>query len=160
MTLREDEIERRDGSRGIYSVVEKPDFALIVPEESDGFWLVEQFRYPVGARSWEFPQGTFPQGKTGTAEALATAELAEETGIAAGQLEKIGFLYCAKGMSSQGFHIFVATELQHGTPNRETEEQDMIHKWFSRADVETMIKAGEITDDSTIAAYALVMLSN
>lgn len=158
MTVREDEIERRDGSRGVYSLVEKPDFALIIPAESDGFWLVEQYRYPVSARSWEFPQGTFPQGKTGAPEALAAAELAEETGIVANNLEKIGFLHCAKGMSSQGFHIFLATGLQHGTPSRELEEQDMIQKWFSRAELEKMISACEITDDSTIASYALLML--
>ncbi len=34
MSLREDEIERPDGSRGIYSVVDKPDFALVIPAET------------------------------------------------------------------------------------------------------------------------------
>jgi len=158
MTLREDQIERRDGSKGLYSLVEKPDFSLVIPVESDGFWLVEQFRYPVRARSWEFPQGTFPQGKDGTAEELAIAELAEETGITAGSLEKIGFLHCAKGLSNQGFHIFVANDLQHGRPHREAEEQDMIQKWFSRTALEKMISTCEVTDDSTIAAFALFML--
>ena len=31
MTVREDEIERLDGSRGIYSFVEKPTAAIIIP---------------------------------------------------------------------------------------------------------------------------------
>ena len=44
LTLREDEIRRPDGSAGIYSVVDKPDFALVIPAEPDGFHLVEQFR--------------------------------------------------------------------------------------------------------------------
>src|SRR5690606_12855077 len=30
MTVREDRVERPDGSRGIYGVVDKPDFALII----------------------------------------------------------------------------------------------------------------------------------
>lgn len=158
MTVREDEVERRDGSRGIYSFIEKPDFALIIPAESDGFWLVEQFRYPVGVRSWEFPQGTFPPGTTGTSEELARAELAEETGLSARKLEDLGYLHCAKGMSSQGFRVYLASDLQHGAPSREVEEQDMIHKWFGRTDVEEMIRAGEITDDSSIAAYGLLLL--
>jgi hypothetical protein len=33
MQLREDMIQRPDGSQGIYSYVDKPDFALIIPVE-------------------------------------------------------------------------------------------------------------------------------
>jgi ADP-ribose pyrophosphatase len=48
MRVREDTIRRRDGSIGIYGVVEKPDFVVIVPVEDDGrVHLVEQYRYPV-----------------------------------------------------------------------------------------------------------------
>jgi len=50
MRLREDGIRRPDGSAGIYSYVEKPDFALIIPVENGGFHLVEQYRYPVRMR--------------------------------------------------------------------------------------------------------------
>jgi len=64
LTLREDDIERPDGSTGIYAVIDKPDFALVIPVERDGFHLVEQYRYPVGGRYWEFPQGTAPEGPT------------------------------------------------------------------------------------------------
>ena len=57
MRVREDVARRRDGSEGIYGVVEKPDFVVIVPVEGDGsLHLVQQFRYPVGGRHWEFPQ--------------------------------------------------------------------------------------------------------
>jgi len=65
MRLREDVIQRPDGSQGIHSYVEKPDFALIIPVDRDGFHLVEQYRYPVSHRSWEFPQGTLPHGRMG-----------------------------------------------------------------------------------------------
>jgi hypothetical protein len=36
MSVREDEIERADGTQGIFGVVEKPDFALIIPQDADG----------------------------------------------------------------------------------------------------------------------------
>jgi hypothetical protein len=36
MRVREDAIRRRDGSEGIYGIVEKPDFVVIVPVEDDG----------------------------------------------------------------------------------------------------------------------------
>ena len=54
MRVREDTIRRRDGSTGIYGVVAKPDFVVIVPVEDDGrVHLVEQYRYPVKGRYWE-----------------------------------------------------------------------------------------------------------
>lgn len=55
MTVREDRVRRADGSTGIYGVVDKPDFALVLPRFQGGFWLVEQYRYPVDRRAWEFP---------------------------------------------------------------------------------------------------------
>ena len=60
MTVREDSVRRADGSTGIYGVVDKPDYALIIPLDGERVRLVEQFRYPIGMRRWEFPQGTAP----------------------------------------------------------------------------------------------------
>jgi 8-oxo-dGTP pyrophosphatase MutT (NUDIX family) len=158
MRLRRDEIERRDGSRGTYAFVEKPDFALVIPAENDGFHLVEEFRYPIGRRTWSFPQGGFPRGQTGSPAELARLELTQETGFRARHLVKLGFLNCAHGMSSQGAHIFLATGLEPGAPDREHEEQDMRQEWVSRASFEEMIAAGLITDDTTVAAYTLLLL--
>lgn len=33
------------GACGLYSVVERDDYALVLPREGEGFWLVEQYRY-------------------------------------------------------------------------------------------------------------------
>jgi 8-oxo-dGTP pyrophosphatase MutT (NUDIX family) len=159
MRLRRDEIERRDGSRGTYAFVEKPDFAVVVPAENDGFHLVEEYRYPIGKRTWSFPQGGWPSGQAGRPEELARLELSQETGFRAGVLTRLGFLHCAHGISSQGGHYFLATELEPGAPEREEEEQDMRQAWVPRARFEAMIGEGLITDDSTLAAYALVLIS-
>jgi 8-oxo-dGTP pyrophosphatase MutT (NUDIX family) len=159
MRLRRDEIERRDGSRGTYAYVDKPDFALVIPAENDGFHLVEEYRYPIGRRTWSFPQGGWPAGQTGTPEELARLELSQETGLRAGVLARLGFLHCAHGISSQGGHYFLATELERGMPEREQEEQDMRQAWFPRARFQEMIGEGLITDDSTLAAYALLLIS-
>ena len=159
MRLRRDEIERRDGSRGTYAVVEKRDFALVIPAENDGFHLVEEYRYPIGRRTWSFPQGGWPAGQSGSPEDLARLELRQETGLRAGTLVKIGFLHCAHGITTQGGHFFVATGLEPGPPEREREEQDMRQEWVPRARFEAMIGEGIITDDSTLAAYALLLIS-
>jgi 8-oxo-dGDP phosphatase len=159
MRLHRDEIERRDGSRGTYAFVEKPDFALVIPAENDGFHLVEEYRYPIGRRAWSFPQGGWPPGQTGTPADLARLELGQETGLRASRLVKLGFLYCAQAMSSQGGHFFLATGLEPGPPDREDEEQDMRQAWVPRAGFEQMIRDGRITDDSTLAAYALLLMT-
>ncbi|TMR96349.1 NUDIX domain-containing protein [Nonomuraea basaltis] len=158
MRLREDRIVRLDGSEGVYTYVDKPDFALVIAVEDGGFHLVEQYRYPVRSRSWEFVQGSLPGLVVGDPEPLARRELREETGITAGVMHHLGRLYCATGMSSQGFDVFVASELSHGEAAREVEEQDLRHRWFSRAELEDMIRDGVITDNSTLAAYTLFLL--
>ena len=38
--LHEDELERPDGSPGLYAWVEKPPAALIVPLDGDHVWLI------------------------------------------------------------------------------------------------------------------------
>ena len=126
--------------------------------DRDGFHLVEQYRYPVGHRSWEFPQGTLPNRADGEPAELARRELAEETGLRARRLYHLGDLHPAKGMSSQGFAVFVADELETGEHAREHEEQDMRQRWVSRSDFEDMIRNGLVTDDSTLAAYLLFLL--
>ncbi|MBC6459590.1 NUDIX domain-containing protein [Actinomadura sp. HBU206391] len=158
MTVREDLIERPDGSQGVYGLVEKPDFALVVPAERGGFHLVEEFRYPIGRRTWSFPQGGYPDRRTGDHEELARAELAEETGLRPGVLTRLGFLHSAHGTSNQGFHAFLATDLEPGEARREHEEQDMRQRFVTRAEFEQMIRDGAITDDATLAAYTLLML--
>ncbi|WEO77334.1 NUDIX hydrolase [Cryobacterium sp. SO2] len=158
MTVREDVVRRPDGSTGIYGVVDKPDFAIVVPYTDDGFWLVEQFRYPVGRRAWEFPQGSWPAEKGGSQEDLARAELQEETGMRAADVRHLAHFYSAYGHSSQGCDLYLATALTPGPPDREITEQDMVHRWFSEDDFRRMIRDGEIVDAATIAAYTYVVL--
>jgi 8-oxo-dGTP pyrophosphatase MutT (NUDIX family) len=158
MTVREDTIRRPDGSTGIYGVIDKPDFALIIPLDRDGFHLVEQYRYPVGGRFWEFPQGTFPDRHDGDPADLARTELAQETGLRAGRLDYLGRLHNGYGMSSQGCNVFLATDLTPGPARRDREEQDMRQRWVPRATFEAMIQRSDITDTATIAAYTLLLL--
>ena len=158
LTLREDQIEHADGSRGLYNVVDKPDFALVIPMQDDGFHLIEKYRYTVCRRSWEFPSGSFPPGVSGTFEEMAVAELAEETGLRAARFEKLGYLHCANGMTGGGVHVFLATDLTPGEPDREQTEQDMVQRWFPRQELEQMLRDGTITDSPTLAAYLLLTL--
>lgn len=158
MAVREDTVRRPDGSTGLYGVVDSPDIALVIAAEADRLHLVEQFRYPVGGRRWEFPSGTSdPDLDAGPAE-VAARELREETGLVADRLTQLGTLDVAPGMLSQRCHVFLATDLTHGRPEPEVAEQDMRSAWFGRAEVERMIADGTMTDAKTGAAYALLLL--
>lgn len=163
LTIREDDIRRPDGSPGIYAVVDKPTYALVIPRlsDSDGerFHLVEQFRYPLGLRRWEFPQGTAPDRANLEPTELAARELREETGLRADSLTELGLLDVAPGMSSQRGRVFLATGITEGPHDREHEEQDMRSAWFARSEVEQMIRDGVITDAQSIAAWTLLLLA-
>lgn len=159
MRVREDSIRRRDGSKGIYGVVEKPDFAVIVPVADDGrLHLVEQFRYPVGARYWELPQGAWEETPVADPLAVARGELREETGLESDEIVHAGHLFQGYGYSTQGYHIFVARRLTQGPAERPTEEQDLVTATFALPEVEAMIGSGEIRDATTVATLGLLRL--
>lgn len=158
MTVREDDVRRPDGTSGIYGVIDKPDYALVIPLDAGRVHLVEQYRYAVGARRWEFPQGTAPDRADMEPTELARRELLEETGLVAGRLQLLGELDVAPGMSAQRGRVFLATDLAADVPQREHTEQDMRSAWFSRTELEGMLHDGEFCDAQSVAAYALLLL--
>ncbi|MFI6869519.1 NUDIX domain-containing protein [Nocardia sp. NPDC050406] len=163
MTVREDRIRRADGSTGIYGVVDKVNYVVIVPWDGARFHLVEQFRYPLQQRSWEFPGGALPPAPDGTPTDgdpldIAHRELREETGLRAATMIPLGELAPAPATCSQRGRFFLATDLTPGAHEREVEEQDMRSAWFTRGELESMIASGVIVDADTVAAYMLLLL--
>lgn len=157
MRVREDSIRRQDGSSGIYGMVEKPDFAVIVPMEDDGsLHLVEQYRYPVAARFCELPQGSWETQPDAAPIAVARGELGEETGLEAGKMSDLGYLFAMYGHSSQGYRVFLAQDLRYVGVAREHEEQGLITRRFAMAEVIRMIVDGTIKDAATVAALGLL----
>ncbi len=160
LSVREDTVVYPDGSLGVYGVVEKPDFALVMPEDTDGrFCMVEQYRYPVGRRSWEFPQGSWSAADSGTPDALAAAELREETGLTADLMAHVGRLHPVYGFCTLAFDAFVATGLSTGLSARERSEQDMVQAWFTESEFVAMIRDGAVVDAASVAAYTLLLLA-
>jgi len=156
MRLHEDRTEAPDGAPGLYAWIEKPPSAVIVPLDGEDVWLVEQFRHPVRRRFWEFPQGAWEDAPNAPAEALARGELAEETGLRAATMERLGTLFFAYGMSDQRFDVWLATGLEPGPPAPEATELDLVCARTSVTRLEAMIAAGEIADAASVAAWHLV----
>ena len=155
MTVTEDRVRRADGSTGIYGVVHQPDFALVVPYENGGLHLVEQYRYPVGRRLWELPQGSW-EAAGGDPQALAAAELRQETGLVAERITELGYLYEAYGYCDQGCHVLLAEGLTRQEQELDPEELGLRTDCFPLARVWALVDSGQLRDASSIAALALL----
>ena len=154
--VREDRIRRPDGADGVYGVVERSDFAVIVPWQDGHVTLVEQYRYPVGERMWEFPMGMWELAPGVDPVVLAAGELREETGLIAGRMIHVGEIFQGPGYCNQRGHIFLATELTQGDTEREATEQDMICQKFTLGAFEAMIRDGSLREAMTLSAFGLL----
>lgn len=154
LTLREDEIERSNGAKGIYSVVDKEDCAAIIPIEGDTIYLIEQFRYTIQQRALELPQGGWEMADVDPEE-LARGELREETGLVAESMTYLGTLWIAYGFTKQKQHVYLATGLSHAGTDPDPEEHDLVLRQVSIAGFERMMLDGTIQDACTLASWAL-----
>jgi ADP-ribose pyrophosphatase len=159
--VREDVIERANGERGIYGVIDKDDACIVIPLEStaegDFVYLVEQFRYTVGARFKEFPQGGWEQADV-VPEEMARGELREETGLRAERMTHLATLQIGYGVMNQKQHVFLAEGLTHGEHERDLEESDLEVHRVSVGEFEAMLLDGRMVDNCSAAAWGMYLL--
>jgi len=157
LRLREDEVERSNGVRGIYGVVDKDDCAIILPIQGETVYLIEQFRYTVQERCLELPQGGWETADVNPEE-LARGELREETGLTAECMTRLGGLWIAYGFTHQKQHVFLATGLARADADPDPEEHDLVLRAVPIRQFEGMMLEGAIRDCSTLAAWGLYKL--
>lgn len=149
MKVREDQVVRPDGQRGIYGVVETraaTGVIALTPEES--IVLVGQYRYPTDCYSWEIPEGGAEAGESPLA--AAKRELREETGLRAGSWESLGGLvHLSNCISAESAYLFLATDLQQETANPDSFEVLQM-KEVPLSDAIAMVDDGRITDAVSI----------
>jgi 8-oxo-dGTP pyrophosphatase MutT (NUDIX family) len=147
--LREDHVIRPDGKPGIYGVVEFPTYALgIVPVTDDvEIFLVGQYRYTLGAYSWEIPEG----GGSKSVSMLSSAqrELVEETGITAGEWIDLGPLHLSNSVTDEEGRVYLARRLTIGDARPDGDEVLQV-KRVPLEEAFTMCIDGRITDAVTI----------
>lgn len=157
MRVTEDEVRTPKGKKLVYGVVHKKPFAMVIPWTGEYFLMVRQYRYPIKDYTLEFPAGHFEHK---TVKATANAELAEEAGVKAKTIKKIGAFNLAPGHHTQECHVFFATGLQKCQTKREDAEEGMEVKKVGVKDLEIMIKSGKVIDGPTIAAFQIMKASN
>jgi ADP-ribose pyrophosphatase len=150
LAVRRDTIVYPGGRVGPYYVVERGDFAIIIPYFSNGDTiLVRQHRYPLGIMTWEFPMGRVSGVSI---KQMAQTELRQETGFAARQLTRLGAYHVGPGMMDQRAHIFLAEKL-YVKPEPPDDGESITMQRLPMKRVAQWFKTGKITDGPSILAW-------
>lgn len=152
-----DEVDRPDGSPGIYGVVRFRNTAVgvVAVDEAGRILLVGQHRYTLDRYSWEIPEGGAPLDEDPAQG--ARRELAEETGFEADEWRILCRFSLSNSVTDETGVIYLATGLREGTASPEPTE-DLAVRWAALDAVLAEIDAGAIHDIMTIAGvtrYAL-----
>lgn len=141
--LPDDTVSRRE-------IVVHPGGAAICAVDDDGYvYTVVQYRIATGGEMIEIPAGKVEKGED--PKKCAIRELAEETGLIAKDVKHIVSFYATPGYCTEMLHIYLATGLEKGNPDRDDGEFLHVRK-FKIDDLMRMIQNGEITDGKTIIA--------
>jgi 8-oxo-dGDP phosphatase len=158
ITVWHDEVERPDGSPGIYGVVHFANLAagVVALDADDRIVLVGQHRYTLDAYSWEIPEGGVPAGET--ALDGARRELREETGVEAATWNELARVDLSNSISDEQAVLFLATGLSHGPAEPDPTEALEI-RWLPFDEALAMTLDGRITDVMSVTAIQRVALA-
>jgi ADP-ribose pyrophosphatase len=111
--------------------------------------LIANYRVAVARTLIELPAGTLEPGED--PRETARRELIEETGYRAARFEELPGFYPSPGILNERMHLFLATDLVPGEPQREANEQidNLVVSWDEAL---AMIDRGEIQDGKTLVA--------
>lgn len=147
----EDRAVDPDGFEIRRSIVQHAGSAVMMPIDSRGrILLVRQYRLPARRSLWELPAGRVDRGES--LLAAARRELAEETGYRARKWRKLISFFVSPGYVAERMTIFLATDLTAGPPNP-MEDERIKRRWFTRREMDEMIRGGKILDAKTILGF-------
>ncbi len=154
LRLVRDTIRFANGHEVQRAVVEHPGAVALVVVDAGGRWLlVRQYRHPARRHLLEIPAGTREPGES--PERTAAREVREETGYAAGRLERLGGAWMAPGFCQEFIDFYLATELRADPLPQDHDEYIEPPLRLTPAEVDAAVADGRIEDGKTLAALAL-----
>ena len=115
--------------------------------------LIRQYRHAAGGYIWELPAGVLAPDEP--PEACAARELAEETGVVARELRRLGTMLTTPGFCDERIHLFLARGLTDGAHAREFDEAIAEIARVPLAEALARVRNGEIVDGKTIVGLHL-----
>lgn len=151
--LRREQMRLPDGHEVVYDLIDHPDSITLVPLDDQGrIWFVRQYRIGADRSLLELPAGVLEAGET--PEEGARREIREETGMAAGELRKLGEFYLAAGYSSEFMSVYLATAL-HPNPLAHDVDEFLEVEAIPVEQAYALAQSGSIPDSKTLAALFL-----
>lgn len=147
-----------NGKPGDYYVFELPEAACVICIKDNQIMTVKQYRLPIDEDSIELPMGRVESGET--PEQAAKRELAEESGLKALNLRKLGIAHPANGAVKMTMHIYVCTQFEQTNQHLDIGEVGLEKNWMPIQAWKELIKTNQITDGDTLTAWALYLSQN
>jgi ADP-ribose pyrophosphatase len=146
-------VDKKSGFKIKRSVVRHVGSAVMMAvDEKKRILLVRQYRLPAEQYLWELPAGRLDPGET-PLEA-AKRELKEETGCSARKWTKLASFWVSPGYVRERMTIYLAQDLTQGEATPMDDER-IETKWFTRKELDSMIRSGKIQDAKTMVGYFL-----
>jgi ADP-ribose diphosphatase len=153
VSLDVDDVLEPGGVRATREVVRHRGSVAALPVHEDSrMVLVRQYRYAVDAMVWELPAGRLDPGES--VEDAARREMEEEVGLRPRRLEPLATFYTTPGFCDETMHLFRATGLEAVAARPEADER-IESCTFTRAELEEMIRRGEIREGKTLVALLM-----
>ena len=147
------EVELPDGRRSVREIVRHGVAVAVIPRLPDGrFVFIRQFRKAMEQICFEVVAGNCDDGED---EAVsAERELREETGYGCRSLKRLGPVYPSIGYCTERIDVFYAEVDEQGATDLDEDEyiEPVI---LSEAEMDAMIRNGEVSDAKTLAAWML-----
>jgi len=149
--LRVDQVSLPDGRQSQREIVEHPGAVAILPLDADNrIWMVSQYRKAVEQVLMEIPAGTLEKSEDPLA--CAQRELAEETGLTAGDWQEIIQYYCAPGFCDEKTFIYIARNLKQDAQLSPDHDEFLQVIQLPLAEAYQQILDGRIVDGKSIIA--------
>jgi len=150
-----DEVELDDGSKTYREVVMHNGGVCIALKDGDYYYMVRQYRYPMGKEMLEFPAGKIEKDEDPDLAIIREAE--EETGYTVKNIKKYGYIVPTCGYSNEKIYLYYGEADKKVGQHLDIDERINVEK-YTLKQIEEMICNNEIDDSKTIALVLYIKL--